>query len=364
LYSSVPEPLRLLSIMLDPHGPACGPAFLERAPPPHEVELVTPARAAEAVADADFDAVLIEPGCDCSQVPELVAELRASGFDGAFVVLAASAASDADQVCLRAGVSDYLDLERTDASSLDRSLRYAVAHARTRVALERSNAELERFAAAVSHDLRQPLHLISGYAELLEGSSGSRLAADAMHALRQVQFGAARMNELIEDLLVYARLNRGRRQREAVDMRFVLELVERELGESIKASGATVERGMLPVVQGYTALLEQLLRNLVSNAIKFAGDNPPRVFVGAESRGDVWLFCVRDQGPGIPAAYHDCLFDVFTRGPQRDEVEGTGIGLAICKKAVQDHRGRIWLESGPDRGTTVRFTLPRRNSRC
>ena len=353
LVSPMEETARATSALLEVHDP-----------PRHRVRRVTDATSAlAAVGEADFDAVLLDVADERELGHHVVSGLREQGFDGAFLVLADGGDRSSDLASMHAGAADFLVRERTDAQRLERSLRYAVEHARVTAELQQSNAELQRFAAAVSHDLRQPLHLVSGYAELLEACCEGPLGGDALHALRQIRFGTERMNELIEDMLVYARLGRGKHSVEAVDFSFALELVERELGDRIQATGAVIERGMLPVVQGYRPLIEQLLRNLVGNAIKFCRTGSPRVFVGAESRGDDWLFCVRDNGPGIPAAYQDCLFEMFTRGPQRDEVEGTGIGLAVCKKAVQDHRGRIWVESAQGRGTTFWFTLPRRSGR-
>jgi two-component system sensor histidine kinase/response regulator len=356
-----PDALRVLLVSPDPVEAELTVAMLA-ARARHLVERVEgPAEALEALARGSFDAVLLDRGLEAEQAHALVRQLHAAGFGGAFIVLAPED-DDGDELAgLHFGAADFLVKHRVTAERLTRSLRFGVRHARVVAELERRNAELERFAAAVSHDLRQPLHLVSGYAELLEACCDGQLGPDALHALSQIRFGAERMNELIEDLLVYARLERGRKEPGPVDTRFVLELVERELAEPIRRSGAEIRAGMLPVIHGHRPLLEQLLRNLVGNAIKFAGASAPRVFVGAESRGDRWLFCVRDQGPGIPAAYHDCLFEMFTRGPQRDEVPGTGIGLAVCKKAVDAHRGRIWIESEPGQGTTFWFTLPRRN---
>jgi len=342
---------RANTVLLDAHDP-----------PLHRTQRVSSVeRAVDLMSGADFDVVLLDAGEDRTLGPALAERLRGQDFEGALVIIAAHGDRDDDLASMHAGAADFLIKGQIDAERLERSIRYAVENARVQSELRRSNDELERFAAAVSHDLRQPLHLVSGYAELLVACCEGKLSADAMHAVRQITFGAERMNELIEDMLVYARLGRGQHALDAVDTGFVLELVERELHDVIRASGAVIERGMLPVIQGHKHLVEQLVRNLVGNAIKFAGSTRPQVFVGAESCGDDWLFCVRDRGPGIPAAYHDCLFEMFTRGPQRDEVPGTGIGLAVCKKAVQDHRGRIWVESRPGCGATFWFTLPRRN---
>jgi signal transduction histidine kinase len=366
--SMAPSAQSLLRVLLVSPGDQTAQAtiaLLESLdPPPHRVRRVVDVPAAlAAMAQAEFDAVLLDVVDERELGHGVVAGLREQGFGGAFLVLAPGGDRSSDLASMHAGAADFLVREQTDAPRLERSLRYAVEHARVRAELQRSNAELERFAAAVSHDLRQPLHLVAGYAELLEVCCPGPLGSDAQHALRQIRFGTERMNDLIEDMLVYARSGRGRHRLEAVDTSFVLEVVERELSDRVRASGAVIEKGLLPVVQGYRPLIEQLLRNLVGNAIKFCCTCSPRIFVGAESRGDDWLFWVRDNGPGIPAAYQDCLFEMFTRGPQRDEVEGTGIGLAVCKKAVQDHGGRIWVESTQGQGATFWFTLPRRNGR-
>ncbi len=316
-------------------------------------------QAADALRSALYDVVLIEAPAD--EGLELIGALRQVCFDEALVLATWGGDRELDLAAMQAGATAFMDVDDLDAVRLERVLRYAAVHGRAQAELRRVKADLERVAAAVSHDLRQPLHLVQGYSDLLVACCDGSMNPDARHALSQIGVGARRLNELIEDLVIYARLDRGKVRLERVDAAFLLEVVERELGETIRSSGAVIERGPLPEVLAYKPLLEQLLRHLIRNAIQFAGSAAPRILVAVESREDDWLFCVRDRGPGIPVAYQDCIFELFTRGPQRDEVEGTGLGLAVCQKAARAHGGRIWLESTPGQGAAFWFTLPRRN---
>ncbi len=355
------QPVRVLLVCPRDELAASTVALLEtQQPPRHRVlRAASGSEALRVAAEAEVDVYLLDGELGRESAHALVRELVERDPHAPFVLLANNGDRDLDLAAMHAGAADFLVRERLDADSLERSLRCAIGHARVKRDLQRSNDDLERFAAAVSHDLRQPLHLVSGYAELLAACCGDDLPGDARTAIQQILFGAGRMNELIEDLLLYARLGRKRRGVEAVDTAFLVELVERELTDRIQATHAVIERGLLPEVRGYRPLLEQLFRNLLGNALKFRGSRSPVVRVGAELRGDEWLFSVRDNGMGIPPAYQECIFEMFTRGPGRDEIEGTGIGLAICHKVVADHRGRIWVESEPGSGTSFFFTLPR-----
>lgn len=232
--------------------------------------------------------------------------------------------------------------------------------ARRSQALARSNAELEQFAYVVSHDLQQPLGMISSYLELLERELGDEVAGDARDYLDRAVRGAERMQGMVDAVLGYARVDTRGRDFAPVDVGEVLGEVRDELAESIEAAGATITHDALPTVVADGAQLGQLLRNLVANAIKFVGDRPPRVHIGATDDDDRWTLSVRDNGIGIDPASTERIFVMFQRLHAQDEYPGTGIGLAICKRIVERHGGRIWVESQPHRGSTFFFTLPKR----
>jgi two-component system, sensor histidine kinase and response regulator len=243
-------------------------------------------------------------------------------------------------------------LERVDRYALD--LEQAVA-ARTEE-LARSNRELENFAAVVAHDLRSPLLTISGYCHLLREEHGTQLPAAANEYLDQIVNGAARMDRLIEDLLQYSRAACSRRPLRPVDMESVLVQARANLEASIRRQEAQVEAGPMPSVIGDETQLVQLLQNLIDNAIKFRRQPAPQVRVAASRDGGCWQFAVADNGIGIERQHFERIFQTFQRLHGR-EYPGTGIGLAICKKIVERHGGRIWLDSVFGQGTTFQFTL-------
>jgi len=225
--------------------------------------------------------------------------------------------------------------------------------------LARSNAELEQFAYVASHDLQEPLRMVSSYTQLLLRRYGERFDGDAKEFMDYIVDGAARMKQLIEDLLAYSRVGtRGGRFR-PVACEEVLGRVLVNLRAAIEASGATVTHDPLPTLQADDSQLAQLLQNLIGNALKFHGAGAPRVHVGALEHDAEWEFFVRDNSIGIEPQYYERIFMVFQRLHDKGEYPGTGIGLAICKKVVDRHGGRIWVESKPGEGSTFRFTLPK-----
>jgi len=225
--------------------------------------------------------------------------------------------------------------------------------------LARSNAELEQFARVASHDLQEPLRMVTSYVQLLARRYRGKLDAEADGFIEFAVDGAKRMQLLIEDLLTYSRVESRGEPFRPVDCNGVADEVMKNLQAAIAEQGATVTRGELPTVPGDRTQLLQLVQNLVGNAIKFHGEEPPRVHVSAERSGHgQWVFSVRDNGIGIDPQHYDRVFEIFQRLHSRDEYPGTGIGLAICKRIVDRHGGRIWFESEPGKGTTFYFALP------
>ncbi|HET6676332.1 MAG TPA: ATP-binding protein, partial [Nitrospiraceae bacterium] len=224
--------------------------------------------------------------------------------------------------------------------------------------LGRSNAELQQFAYVASHDLQEPLRMVSSYTQLLAKRFKGKLDADADDFIGFAVDGAARMQKLIQDLLAYSRVSTRDMDRQTMSMETVLRYAADNLQVTMKEAETIVTHDPLPSVKADERQITQLFQNLISNAIKFRGQQPPRIHVSAKRLDTEWLFSVQDNGIGIDSQYADRIFVIFQRLHNREEYPGTGIGLAICKKVVERHGGRIWVESESGKGSTFFFTLP------
>jgi len=229
---------------------------------------------------------------------------------------------------------------------------------RAEVELQRSNQELEQFAYVASHDLREPLRMVTTFTQMLAERYRKQLDEEADQIIHFAVDGANRMERLINDLLAFSRVGRKEKQFQPADCQSVLETALANLQLLIQESQATVEARSLPTVSADAAQLVQLFQNLIGNAIKYRSQQHPIVEIGADRQDDRWRFWVRDNGIGIKSKHAERIFMIFQRLHTRQQYSGTGIGLAICKKIVERHGGEIWVESELGQGATFYFTLP------
>jgi PAS domain S-box-containing protein len=224
--------------------------------------------------------------------------------------------------------------------------------------LERSNIELQQFAYIASHDLQSPLRSISGFVQLLKLEYGDKLDAQAVDWIGRTVRAIAQMQTMIRDVLGYSRVESRSRPFAATSFHDVFNDAVVLLESSIHDAGAQVVCGELPVVMGDRSQLVQLMQNLIGNGLKYHGDKSPRIYVSAERGENEWIFSVQDNGIGIESKYYERIFEIFKRLHDQKEYPGTGIGLAVCRRVITRHGGRIWLESEPGHGSVFHFTLP------
>ena len=235
-----------------------------------------------------------------------------------------------------------------------------VARKKTQKQLESSNAELERFAYVASHDLQEPLRATANFTSLLKRRYEEQLDERAQRYIHFIVDGTARMQTLINDVLAFSRLQTKERTLTEIDTNQLLKEVVADLRASVKKNRAKIVYDSLPVLRGDAKQLQQLFQNLVANAIKYHGEEPPLVHIEGEEKANEWQFSVRDNGIGIEPEYFERIFVIFQRLHTSSEYEGTGIGLAICKRVVEQHHGTIWLTSALGEGTTFHFTISKR----
>ena len=250
----------------------------------------------------------------------------------------------------------------TERKRAEEAFRDAVALAEQRAEeLQRSNQDLEQFAYIASHDLQGPLRLISGFADLLKVESAGKLTNQEDYYITVMADSAKNMSRMVGDLLSYSRVGSHDKQPRQIDMEAVLQATLAELGAAIRESGAAVTHDPLVTVWADETQMRQLLANLIGNAIKFRKKTEPsRVHVSVERRDNDWRFSVRDNGIGIDRKFQDRIFAIFQRLHSEEQYPGTGIGLAICKRIVDRHGGKMSIESEPGQGATFYFTIPGR----
>lgn len=258
-----------------------------------------------------------------------------------------------DQSLIMSTVRDISEPKRAQESLT----RYTEELAHSSAELSRSNADLESFAYVASHDLQEPLRMISSYLSLLGEHYHGKLDAQADEFIAYAVDGVEQMRALVQDWLSYSRASRAPICLELLDCKAVVDRALANLQQAIKESRAEITVKSLPVVKGDATQLERLFQNLIGNAIKFRSQHPPIIEVSARQNGE-WTFCIHDNGIGVDPQYRERIFGIFQRLHTRQEYAGTGIGLAVCKRVVERHGGRIWVESEPGRGSSFFFTLP------
>ena len=227
-------------------------------------------------------------------------------------------------------------------------------------ALKRSNEELQQFLYIASHDLQTPLRSITGFVQLLQSNYARALDEQADDWIRRIVQSAEQMHTLLRDVLAYSCVDSQALPFRPTPFRDVFNDAVALLGASIRDTGGQITCDELPTVIGDRPQLVQLMQDLIGNALKFHGQEPPRVHVTAESSGNAWVFSVRDNGIGIAPEHHERIFGIFRRLHNQQEYPGTGIGLAVCRRVVHRHGGRIWVESADAHGSAFHFTIPER----
>ena len=298
-------------------------------------------------------------------------EAGLSALAAAIVVAAVSVVLTVTSVLLAARAADLAEARRREIERENEAAAPALAAraaeleranaelAETTERLERSNAELQQFATVASHDLREPLRVVSGFADMLARRHADALGPDGNRFVEAITSGVARMDAMIADLLAYARAGRSDQPFERVAMDDAVADAMAALQRAIEDAHAQVEVEPLPTVIGNPASLRQLFQNLIANGIKFVENGPPQIRIWAAEVPEGWRFSVRDNGIGIAPEQAERIFGMFTRLHGADRYPGTGVGLALCQRIVSVHGGRIWVEAAPGGGSQFMFTLAR-----
>jgi len=295
--------------------------------------------------------------------------LREKGLSIPLILVTGALKSVTAVECVKQVATDYVLKENLTRLSV--SVRRALEEARLRVErkraqdelarkvdeLARSNEDLEQFAYVASHDLQEPLRMVAAYTQLLAERYRGKLDDNADKYIGYAVEGAVRMQALIEDVLAFSRVGRNGHEHQATDCDSAVDEAIKNLTAAVQESGVTVTRSPLPILVADQVHLVHLFQNLIGNAIKFRGREPPVVKISAEKNGSEWLFTVADNGIGIAPEHKEFIFKIFQRLHTRSEYSGNGIGLAICRKIVEQHGGRIWVDSEAGQGSTFRFTL-------
>ena len=318
----------------------------------------TAAAVKEVLANERVDCLFLDYHLGAQTGLDILSEIRASGNDVPIITLTGQGNEAVAVEAMKRGAQDYL----AKADLTPEALHLAIDNALEKVALTRKLAEtqdeLKQFASTAAHDLKAPLRRIRQFCQRLQERCRDKLDKEEYELLDFVVQNADQMHRLVESLLAYTRVGRSETPLTPVPLSDVMQVVMANLEPMIEESRALVSVSPMPEVLGDETVLIQLFQNLVNNALKFRGLAPPVVQVNSQPAGDVWHLTVTDNGIGIAPQHHEEIFAPFRRLHAASEYEGSGIGLATCRKIVEQHHGRIWVESNPGQGTTFHITLP------
>jgi len=324
-------------------------------------------QALEQVVDTAFDVVLLDLSLPDAHGIEIVTRLHAAAPGVPIVIMSGNKDEALAIRGVREGAQDYLVKGRVESDLLVRSLRYAIEHKRIEDRLNAKTREQETFIYTVSHDLKAPLVSVQGMAGILIEDYSAALGADGRRYLERIVANADKMQALLADLLELSRLGRVDDEYSLVDLSAVIQDVTEQLHHTLTVRGARVEvASSLPVVYACSKRLVQVFTNLIDNAVMYTPkERVPLVRVTASNAGGAWEIEVRDNGAGIPTAFHDKVLQIFQRLPVGKTLNptGSGVGLAIVARIIETHGGRVWIESEEGRGTAFHFTLPKAVSR-
>jgi signal transduction histidine kinase len=310
-----------------------------------------------------YDLILADYNLPQWRGMEALEILRRENLDVPLIVVTGYLGEEKAVECIKQGATDCV--LKDHLARLPLSVRRALKEKQLRQQrrqseeeLSRSNAELEQFAYVASHDLQEPLRMIANYTQLLAERYRGKLDEQADKYIAYSVDGAIRMQALIQDLLKFSRVGKQEIERRTTECRAVVEQALKNLQAAVLESGAAVNWDGLPVVMADSAQLTQVFQNLIANAIRFHGTETPVIQIDSEQKDHEWVFAVSDNGIGIPAESWQDIFVIFRRLHTRTEYAGNGMGLAICKKIIERHGGKIWIEAQAQPGCRFKFTLP------
>ena len=323
------------------------------------------AAALERLDRGGVDALLLDLSLPDSQMNQTVPRVVHACGRVAVIVLTSLNDLEFAAKAVQQGAQDFLLKTDLDGELLLRSIRYAIERKKSQdklqayaAELKRSNERLKGFAHTLAHEVKSPLTVVGACLENLEERLATRIDDDLRDFVHDARAAIHGLSDLVNELLDFARSGMRDECFQEVNLEAVFYQAYVHLRLAIKQTGARIAHDPLPVVQGNETQLRQLLQNLISNAIKYRSEAPPEIHIAALHTGDFWRISVRDNGVGIPEEDLERVFDVFVRVHDTPDIPGTGIGLAFCKRIVENHGGRIWAESEPGRGTTFYFDLP------
>jgi signal transduction histidine kinase len=314
------------------------------------------AEAIPRIGESEADVVVLDlsmPGMDGF---EAIPRIREHSPDVGIVVFSALDANAVGETACRRGADRYVE-KGQPFEEVREAIREARERRRTPEARAHADLDIAQFASVASHDLAEPLRVIAGFANLLERRYRGRLDEEGDRYISAILDGTDRMQALLDALRAYSRVEEAELAPEVVNCSELVGAAADALGQAVDEAGATISFDALPVVVGEPSLLGNLFQNLLSNAVKFRGEDPPEIRVEAERRDSEWRFSVSDNGRGIDPNEAPRVFEMFQRLSTRD-IPGTGVGLTICRRIVERHGGRIWVEPRPGGGSVFRFTLP------